>query len=153
MNTCTWRSGPPTRSDGSVSRTDDGDAEMTPAQVAQNDGSGKGKGKGKDKKGKWGKAGGKRQGPESGACYTCGGPHFARDCPLGKGPGPLAEVWRSWWPGFQPYPAPSAQVWSSRQPKGGKSKGGKGGKNGNGGNGIGFGVMEQGQISTLGAMG
>ncbi|CAE6944869.1 dcl1 [Symbiodinium sp. CCMP2592] len=42
----------------------------------------KGKGKGKEKGGK-GKKGGK--GGPPGGCYNCGGRHFVRDCPKGKG--------------------------------------------------------------------
>ena len=49
----------------------------------------KGKGKGDEKGGKGkgkvkgfqGKGPGKGKGPQYGGCYTCGGPHFSRDCP------------------------------------------------------------------------
>ena len=72
--------------------------------------------------------------------------------PLGKGHGPTTEAWRSWRPGFQPDPVPSAQIWNSWMPKG-KSKGDKGDKNGKGNKGKGLGVMDHGQFQTLGAMG
>ena len=50
----------------------------------------KGKGKGKSNNQMWGK-GGKGKGPVNG-CWTCGGPHFERDCPVygGKGGDPGA---------------------------------------------------------------
>jgi len=53
---------------------------------------GKGKGKGDQKgrgKGDWGPkskgAKGASRGPQYGGCWECGGPHFSRDCPGGKG--------------------------------------------------------------------
>ena len=44
---------------------------------------GKGKSKGKGGIGEKGK--GKGGAPQYGACWTCGGPHFSRDCLKGKG--------------------------------------------------------------------
>ena len=79
----------------------------------------KGKGKGKGAKGK---------GRPGGPCWTCGGPHFQRECPHGAQSGPsypITTAWSSWRPG--PFPGPTASQWKSwlPKPKGGKKGAGK----------------------------
>jgi len=49
---------------------------------SKGDGGTKGKGKGESKGGGKGKGG-----PQFGVCWTCGGPHFSRDCPMNQGKG------------------------------------------------------------------
>ena len=78
--------------------------------------------------------GSKGRGRPGGPCWTCGGPHFQRECPhasASKGNYPITTAWSSWRPGT--FPGPSAAQWNSwlPKPKGkgkgkGKNKGGKG---------------------------
>ena len=113
------------------------DADMPPAQEFQSTGKGgkngtncKGKGKGK---------GGKKL-----ACWTCGGEHYQRDCPLGGAAAatPLPAAWKSWYPGQQQFHGPSTQVWNSWMPKG-KGKASKGAKaKGKGSKGKGIGAVD-----------
>ena len=91
----------------------------------------KGKGKGKKGDGKGGKGGKGQRMP--GPCYTCGGPHLARECPTaGKGGKgfPVSAAWSSWRP--PAFPGPSPQQWRQWMPRKGADKGkGKGkGKSG-----------------------
>ena len=69
----------------------DGDTEMLAATPPTKHPAGKG-GKG-DKGGKGGKGGGKRKAPLKGGCWSCGGPHFQVDCPLGPAATPLTAAW------------------------------------------------------------
>ena len=74
------------------------------------------------------KGGGKGKGPTTG-CFTCGGAHYASNCPKGKGKGKDAgkggkqnnwftpRQWSGW------YPGPSHQQWNSWYPHAGKGKG------------------------------
>ena len=76
-------------------------------------------------KGKGGKGGKRPVGP----CWTCGGPHFQRDCPQsssGNQNFPTTSAWSAWRPAT--YPGPTPTQWNSWMPKKGKGKGGKGGK-------------------------
>ena len=78
--------------------------------------------------------GSKGRGRPGGPCWTCGGPHFQREClhaSASKGNYPITTAWSSWRPGT--FPGPSAAQWNSwlPKPKGkgkgkGKNKGGKG---------------------------
>ena len=99
--------------------------ECTKPRVDRN----KGKGKKGDGKGSKGGKGSRMPGP----CYTCGGPHLARECPTaGKGGKgfPVSAAWSSWRP--PAFPGPSPQQWRQWMPRKGAEKGkGKGkGKSG-----------------------
>ena len=87
----------------------------TPGAPTPSPGGNKGGNKG-CKKGK-----GKGKGPK-GVCYSCGGPHFQRQCPLGNAAGPTKDVWNSLLPAL--YPGPGKQTWSNLFPEG-KGKGSK----------------------------
>ena len=85
-----------------------------------------------------GKSKGKgRGGRPGGPCWTCGGPHFQRECPMasaGKGNYPITTAWSAWRPGT--FPGPSAAQWNAWLPKPkGKGKGKGKGKDGKGGKG------------------
>ncbi len=77
-------------------------------------------GKGGKRGGKGGKSG--LRGPRPGGpCWSCGGPHFQRECPLkgqGKGGTPISTAWASWRPGG--FPGPTPQQWKTWMPRSGK---------------------------------
>ena len=91
------------------------------------------------------KGDGKRGPRVGGPCWQCGGPHFQRECPKGKGKGapilPIPGAWSTWRPSN--FPGPTPQQWRSWMPKKGKSKGkGKGKADGGKGKGQGDGMQE-----------
>ena len=58
------------------------------------------------------------RGRPRGPCWTCGGPHFQRECPhasAGKGNYPTTTAWSSWRPGT--FPGSSAVQWNLSLPK------------------------------------
>ena len=88
------------------------------------------KGQGKGWKGKGGDGKGSRPRP-GGPCWTCGGPHFQRECPHGRPDRqnfPITQAWSAWRPGS--FPGPTPAQWNSwlPKPKGGKKGKGKGQK-------------------------
>ena len=95
---------------------------------------------GKGGKGKGGKRGSRPVGP----CWTCGGPHFQRECPQtnakGGGGYPITTAWSSWRPGA--FPGPTAAQWSSWLPKPWKGKGKGKGQSGKGDKGKGKGYSK-----------
>jgi hypothetical protein len=132
----------PLKRSRSRSRSRGDDAEERPMKVKREETGKAEKGKGKGKR-------------PAGPCWTCGGPHFQRECPeLAKGGGqayPISTAWSSWRP--PTYPGPTPAQWNSWLPKPYKGKGkgkGKGiGKGGKGDKGKGKGqVMDSENISS-----
>jgi len=113
------------------------DEPATKRQRAEDDGDGDAGMEDGDKKKPKGK--GKRGPRAGGPCWSCGGPHFQRECPnTGQGKGlPHPSAWSAWRPGS--FPGPSPQQWRQWMPKTWKGKGkGKGkskGQTGKGGKG------------------
>ena len=113
------------RTDGGPS----GDVDMAQAnrspQKGNKGGAGKGKQGQKDKK--------------EVQCWSCGGPHFQRNCPhAAANPTPIPAAWSSWGRALSnQFPGPGTQQWNAWIPKGkgkgkqqkGKGKGKGGGKN------------------------
>jgi len=106
-------------------RTRDDDEEQSPKRQRREEETEAGAGEEEGKKSPKGK--GKRGPRAGGPCWSCGGPHFQRECPeKGKGKGvPHPAAWSAWRPGA--FPGPTAQQWRQWMPKKGKGKG-KGGK-------------------------